>query len=93
MSSKGISGLAFDSDHCRAICDEIGARLGIVMNRDVSAIPAHLLNLMEQFANLDHLPAPSIVPSDDIDPSRLGVAVGCAASGSAKVKSEKSFVD
>jgi hypothetical protein len=53
-----------DSEHCRAICDEIGARLRMMLSRDVTALPVQLRVLMDRLAEQDDMiPAPSIVPS------------------------------
>ena len=54
-----------DSSHCRAICEEIGARLRIVLDREATALPPRLRLLMERLAVQDLLSAPSIVPSID----------------------------
>ena len=47
--------------HCRAICNEIGDRLGQSMARDASPMPMRLRRLLDRFAELDG-EAPSIVP-------------------------------
>ena len=52
-----------DPVHCRAICDEIGERLGQVLKPEASELPARLLELLDRLARLEQ--APSIVP--DID--------------------------
>ena len=63
--------LELDHTHCRAICDEIGERLRQVLRPGASAVPAHLLALLDRFKQLemDSTPylecAPSIVPSID----------------------------
>ena len=59
------SELRIDSLHCRAICDEIGERLRIVLDREPAALPPRLQLLMERLAEQDLLMAPSIVPSLD----------------------------
>jgi hypothetical protein len=59
------AGLAFDYAHSRAICDEIGGRLRDVLNREASEIPSFLAQLIAQLAELERVPAPSIVPSTD----------------------------
>ena len=59
--------LLLDQIHCRAICDEIGERLCEVLRREVTEMPPYLRRLVKRFAELEHVPAPSIVPSiDDI---------------------------
>jgi hypothetical protein len=55
--------LALDHTHCRAICDEIGERLGQVLKPEALEIPQRLLALLERLAELEQ--APSIVPSSD----------------------------
>ena len=49
------------SKHCRAICDEIGERLALVL-RPATELPPRLKELLDRLALLDH-EAPSIVPS------------------------------
>jgi hypothetical protein len=56
-------GLQIDSLHSRAICEEIGDRLRIALGPVPRALPVRLQMLMEQLAELDREPAPSIVPS------------------------------
>lgn len=54
------------SEHCQAICEEVGERLRILLDRETSALPPRLLSLLHRLAELDH-EAPSIVPAlDDI---------------------------
>lgn len=48
-------------EHCREICDEIGARLAFML-RPASTLPPRLAELLDRLALLDHA-APSIVPS------------------------------
>ena len=53
-----------DSEHCRAICDEIGARLRMVLPCGSPVLPVQLQILMDRLAELDEaIVAPSIVPS------------------------------
>ena len=69
MTVKTAAHLAIDHIHSRAICDEIGERLGYMLKKDVSEIPAHLLRLVsrldEQDRELPIVASPSIVPSFD----------------------------
>ena len=51
-----------DSLHCQAICEEVGERLRIMLDREPPALPQHLRSLLDRFAELDHVQAPSIVP-------------------------------
>ena len=65
MSSQKALPLQIDSGHCRAICDEIGDRLRIALDREAGAIPPRLQMLIDRLAELDHEQAPSIVPAMD----------------------------
>ena len=65
MSSQKALPLQIDSGHCRAICDEIGDRLRILLNKDAGEIPRRLRVLIDRLAELDGVPAPSIVPAMD----------------------------
>jgi hypothetical protein len=62
---------ALDHTHCRAICDEIGERLGQILKPEVSMLPPRLLALLDEFKQLESdnysrlQHAPSIVPSID----------------------------
>ena len=68
---------ALDSTHSRAICDEIGERLRDALGRQVAEMPLHLRRLVDRLAELDHVPAPSIVPAiDDIRNGAAGHAAG-----------------
>jgi hypothetical protein len=55
--------LRIDSLHCRAICDEIGERLRIVLDRESTALPQRLQLLMARLAEQDLLMTPSMAPS------------------------------
>jgi hypothetical protein len=65
MSSQKALPLQIDSGHCRAICDEIGDRLRILLDREGGEIPQRLRMLIDRLAELDSVPAPSIVPAMD----------------------------
>jgi hypothetical protein len=65
MSSQKALPLQIDSGHCRAICDEIGERLRILLDKDASEIPQQLRLLLDRLADLDGGEAPSIVPAMD----------------------------
>jgi hypothetical protein len=65
MSSRDALQLHIDSGHCRAICDEIGDRLRIALDREASAIPPRLQMLLDRLAALERADAPSIVPAMD----------------------------
>jgi hypothetical protein len=51
-----------DSLHCRAICEEIGERLRIILRPETIALPARLQILLDRLADQDRELAPSIVP-------------------------------
>jgi hypothetical protein len=55
--------LQIDSTHCRAICDEIGERLRVILDREMTALPPRLQVLMLRLAAQDLAGSPSIVPS------------------------------
>lgn len=61
----GSGKIGIDSAHCRAICDEIGDRLRMILDREATALPPRLQLLMQRLAEQDLVMAPSIVP--DID--------------------------
>ena len=63
MAGRDAAGLALDGTHSRAICDEIGERLRDALSREVSEIPSYLCQLIDRLAELERVPAPSIVPS------------------------------
>jgi hypothetical protein len=61
MSKQKDVVAALDPTHCRAICEEIGARLEFALRREISPIPPRLMALIDRLAELDD--SPSIVPS------------------------------
>jgi hypothetical protein len=65
MLTKNVPDLQIDGEHCRAICDEISDRLRIILNREVTELPPHLVMLLNRLAESEREPAPSIVPSMD----------------------------
>jgi hypothetical protein len=65
MSSQTALPLQIDSGHCRAICDEIGDRLRILLDKEAGEIPQRLRLLIDRLAELDGEQAPSIVPAMD----------------------------
>jgi hypothetical protein len=64
LSQKALP-LQIDSGHCRAICDEIGDRLRILLDKEAGEIPQRLRLLIDRIAALDREQAPSIVPAMD----------------------------
>ena len=71
MSRLNATTLKLDHTHCRAICDEIGERLGQILKPVTSEIPPHLAALLDRFKQLEMGPAlylecaPSIEPTID----------------------------
>lgn len=63
MSSQKVLPVQIDSGHCRAICDEIGDRLRIVLDKETGEVPQRLRLLIDRLAELDSEQAPSIVPA------------------------------
>jgi hypothetical protein len=63
MPSPNAADLRIDHTHCREICDEIGDRLRHALNQSASAVPRHLLELINKLAALES--SPSIAPSLD----------------------------
>jgi hypothetical protein len=51
------------SRHLRAICDEVGWRLGQWLNRTAQEPSAQLTAVLRRFEQLEQIEAPSIVPS------------------------------
>ena len=51
-----------DSEHCRAICDEIGYRLRDALSMNACKPPAHLIRLLQRFEEQE-IDSPSIAPS------------------------------
>jgi hypothetical protein len=64
LSQKPLP-LQIDSGHCRAICDEIGDRLRILLDKEPGEIPQRLRLLIHRLAELDGVQAPTIVPAMD----------------------------
>ena len=61
ISAKDIES-ALAPKHCRAICDEIGERLALMLRPTTSDLPPRLAELLDRLALMDHH-APSIAPS------------------------------
>jgi hypothetical protein len=59
------SQLQIDSLHCRAICDEIGERLRIMLRPETATVPLRLQILIDRLADQDREPSASIVPDLD----------------------------
>ena len=52
---------ALEPKHCRAICREIGDRLGRDLATGVSPVPARLRQLLDQMADLDRSAPPGLL--------------------------------
>ena len=52
------------SEHCQAICEEVGERLRILLDRETGELPPRLQLLLDRLGERDH-EAPSIVPAMD----------------------------
>jgi hypothetical protein len=63
MSNLKTLPLQLDSEHCQAICEEVGERLRILLDREVCELPPRLRLLLGRLAELDYEKAPSIVPA------------------------------
>jgi hypothetical protein len=65
-----------DAKHCRAICEEVGERLALIL-QPTTELPPRLQDLLDRLALLDH-DAPSIAPSmeDMIMPEAVFLAYG-----------------
>jgi hypothetical protein len=63
MSRQNVLQLQIESGHCRAICDEIGERLRVLLDQEATEIPPRLRLLIDRLAELDRKQAPSIVPA------------------------------
>ena len=59
------SQLQIDSLHCRAICDEIGERLRIMLRPETATVPLRLQILIDRLADQDRELSASIVPDLD----------------------------
>jgi hypothetical protein len=71
MSKKNAADIRIDRIHSRAICDEIGERLGQTLRRESVELPPRLQLLVARLAELDGEIAPSIVPAcEDMLPQR-----------------------
>ena len=57
--------LQLDSSHCRAICDEIGERLRMILGREAAPLPPRLQLLMDRLIEQDLVQFPSIAPDMD----------------------------
>ena len=65
MSNLKTLPLQLNSEHCQAICEEVGERLRVLLDRETSDLPPRLQLLLGRLAELDHEKTPSIVPAMD----------------------------
>jgi hypothetical protein len=66
MLTRMDAGVRIDAVHARAICEEIGNRLGVMLRRPSGhELPPRLRDLMDQLAQRDDEASPSIVPTLD----------------------------
>jgi hypothetical protein len=73
MLTENPIGVHLDSEHCRAICDEIGDRLRDALKVKAPELPSKLRRLLARLEELDQQ-APSIVPSlEDMEWQRASV--------------------
>jgi hypothetical protein len=71
MSIKSPADVQIDRIHIRAICDEIGDRLRVILRREITELPPTVQSLVDRLAELDYEIAPPIVPSlEDMLPRR-----------------------
>jgi len=61
----GVENVQLDSSHCRAICDEIGERLRMILDHEAAPLPPRLQLLMLRLFEQDMAQAPSIAPAID----------------------------
>jgi hypothetical protein len=61
----GAEKIQLDSSHCRAICDEIGERLRMILDHEAAPLPPGLQLLMLRLFEQDMAQAPSIAPAID----------------------------
>jgi len=59
------STIQIDPTHCRAICDEIGERLRIMLDRETTALPPRLQVLMLRLAAQDLAGSPAVAVAVD----------------------------
>jgi len=69
MSKPNAALLNLDHAHCRAICDEIGERLGFMMKPVTATTPPRLLYLIGKLAELENSAVPRLESSPSIVPS------------------------
>ena len=65
---QNAASLNLDPTHCRAICDEIGERLGFIL-KPASDIPPRLLYLIARLAELEKADVPQLESAPSIVPS------------------------
>jgi hypothetical protein len=58
-------GLQIESLHCRAICEEVGERMRIILRPETGNLPARLQILIDRLADQDRGIVTSIAPDLD----------------------------
>jgi hypothetical protein len=72
--SGPASSIEIDSVHCRAIGEEIGYRLSLVLRRENPELPPRLKMLLDRLRLQDMESAPSMAPSlDDMVPLETNI--------------------
>ena len=73
MSGRASS-IHIDSVHCRAISEEIGYRLDLVLRKENPELPPRLKMLLDRLRLQDMEAAPSLAPSlDDMVPLETSI--------------------
>jgi hypothetical protein len=62
--------LQLDALHCRAICEEIGERLRVMLDREVTAMPPRLQSLLLRLAAQELAASPSFDGTMRTDPAK-----------------------
>jgi hypothetical protein len=62
METIAMSAVRISSEHCRAICDEVGDRLRLYLDGSSAAPSQRIMALLRELER-NELEAPSIVPS------------------------------
>jgi hypothetical protein len=79
MLEQNVAFVNLDHTHCRAICDEIGERLGFILKPTTSDIPPRLLYLIGKLAEQEMADLPQLEIAPSISPSIEEMARATAA--------------
>jgi hypothetical protein len=74
MLEHNVGSVNLDHTHCRAICDEIGERLGFILKPASPDMPPRLLYLLARLADLDNCALPRLESAPSIAPSAEDMA-------------------